>query len=93
MSEQTSQRPWSVEIYQVMDHDHQQRILKAFRELEYSSVGALGTQSGRDWFVVVKVCSIGDRIFVHKCIHAIDANAARTYSSGRPQQAGPISAS
>jgi hypothetical protein len=82
-----------VEIYQVTDHDHQQRILKVFRELEHPSVVALGTQGGRDWFVVVEVRSIGDRIFVHQCVYALDPHAARTYSSGRPQLAGPISAS
>jgi hypothetical protein len=76
-----------------MDHDHQQRILKVFRELEHPNVVALGTQSARGWFVVVEVRSIVDRILVRQCVHAIDASAARTYSSGRPQLAGPISAS
>jgi hypothetical protein len=93
VSEQASQRPWSVEIYQVLDHVHQQLILEVFHELAHPNVIALGTQSERDFFVIVEVCSLADRVFAHQTIYAIDAQAARTYSSGRPQLAGPPPAS
>ena len=93
VAEQPSQRPWSVEIYQVLDHNHQQRILHVFRELAHPNVIALGTQSGHDWFVVIEVSSLADRVFAHRTICAIDRHATRTYSSGRPQLAGPLPAS
>jgi len=93
VAEQTSERRWSVEIYQVLDHDHQQRILKVFRELARPTGVALGTQHGHYWYVIVEVSSSADRVFVSRTIHAIDKHAARTYSSGRPQLAGPLPAS
>jgi hypothetical protein len=93
VAEEPSQHPWAVEIYQVLDHDHQQRILKVFSEIAHPNVIALGTQSGRDWYVIVEVASIGDRTFASRTIHAVDRHAARTYSSGRPQLAGPLPAS
>jgi hypothetical protein len=93
VAELTSQQPWSIEIYRVIDHDHQQRILKVIREIGQPSVVALGTQSGPDSFVIVEVSSLSDRAFAHRTIRAIDSHAARTYSSGRPQLAGPLPAS
>lgn len=93
MAEPTPQRPWSIEIYHVRDHDHQQRILKVIREIGQPSVIALGIQSGPDSFVIVEVSSPSDRSFAQRTIQAIDSQAARTYSSGRPQLAGPLPAS
>jgi len=93
VAESVSQQPWSIEIFQVLDHDHQQRILKVFREIARPNVIALGTQSRLDWYVIVEVCSSTDRLFASRTVHAIDEHAARTYSSGRPQLAGPLPAS
>ena len=93
MSEQASQRSWSIEIYQVLDQDRQQRILEVFREVERSKVTALGTQSEHGWFVIVEVGSIDDRIFASRTVRVLDPRAALTYSSGRRQTAGSLPAS
>lgn len=93
MSEQASPRSWSFEIYQVRDVDHQQRILDVFRDIERPKVVALGTQSEHEWFVIVEVGSIEDRVFASRTIRVLDSRAARTYSSGHRQIAGSLPAS
>ena len=92
MSLQSQQSPWSVEIYEVADRDHQQRILQVFLEIARPHVVALGTQSGRNSYVIVEVSSAADRIFVRRTISAIDARARRTFSSGRSRMSGPMPA-
>jgi hypothetical protein len=93
MSEMSEQRQWSVEIFHVLDHDRQQRILEAFRDISRADVTALGTQSGRDWFVVVETGSWDDRFFARNTIAAIDAHATRAYSFQPPPVLGPMPAS
>jgi hypothetical protein len=90
VAEQASPHSWSVEIYQTLDRDRQQRILEVFRDIERPKVTALGTQSENHWFVIVEVRSIEDRTFASRTIRVIDPRAARTYSSGRPQLAGSL---
>ena len=85
--EQVPPQSWSIEIYHVLDHDRQQRILEVFREVERPKVVALGTQSEHDWFVIVEVRSIEDRVFASRTIRVLDPRAARTYSSGHRQVA------
>ncbi len=77
MPEQARRRPWSIEIYQVLDHDHQQRILEAFLEIEWPNVVALGTHGADDWFVIVGARSVTDGAFARRTINAIDRHAAR----------------
>jgi len=77
MPEQVRQHPWSIEIYQVLDHDHQQRILEAFLEIEWPNVVALGTHHADDWFVIVEARSTTDGVFARRTIHAIDRLASR----------------
>jgi hypothetical protein len=89
----TQQRRWSIEIYHVLDHDRQQRILEAFRDIGRAEVTALGSQSGRDWFVVVETSTVEDRFFVRSTISAIDEHATRAYTYRAPQLSGPIPAS
>ena len=84
MSSMSEQRRWSVEIYRVLDHDRQQRILEAFRDMARAEVTALGTQSARDWFVVVETCSWDDRLLARSTVAAIDVHAARAYSFRPP---------
>jgi len=93
VDEQVPPQSWSIEIYHVLDHDHQQRILEVFRDVERPKVVALGTQSEHDWFVIVEVGSIEDRVFASRTIRVLDPRASRTYSSGRRQMAGPLPAS
>jgi hypothetical protein len=91
VSVQSQQGRWSVEIYQVCDHDHQQLILEAFLEIARSDVVALGTQNGDHWFVVAEVSSVADKNYVRRTVKAIDEFATRTYSSTPPQFSGPLS--
>jgi len=81
---------WSVEIYEVVDHDHQQRILEVFLEIGQPHVVALGTQSGRRSYVIVEVSSEAERTFARKTITAIDTHATRTYSSKGSPVSGPM---
>jgi len=83
---------WSVEIYEVADHDHQQRILEIFLEIGHPHVVALGTQSGRRWYMVVEVASGADKLFVRRTISALDPRATRTYSSKPSLVPGPMPA-
>jgi hypothetical protein len=92
MSEMSDQRRWSVEIFHVLDHDRQQRVLEAFRDIGRDDVAALGTQSGRDWFVVVETSSWEDRFFARSTISAIDVHATRTYTFKAPDVVGPMPA-
>ena len=89
---QTQKKRWSVEIYEVSDHDHQQRILEAFLEIARPQVVALGTQSGRRSYVIVEVASGADKIFTRCTISAIDSQATRTYSSKVTPAPGPLPA-
>jgi len=90
---EAQQRRWSIEIFHVLNHDRQQRILQAFRDIGRAEVTALGSQSGRDWFVVVETSTVEDRFFVRSTIAAIDEHATRAYSHKAPQLSGPIPAS
>jgi hypothetical protein len=92
VSIQSPALPWSVEIYEVADHDHQQRILEIFLEIARPHVVALGTQSGRRSYVVVEVGSGADKLFVRRTISAIDPGASRTYSSKTSLAPGPMPA-
>jgi hypothetical protein len=92
MPPQSQKSHWSVEIYEVVDQDHQQRILEVFLEIGRPRVVALGTQSGRNAYVIVEVSSAADRIFARRTISAIDAHARCTYSSGRTRVSGPMPA-
>ncbi len=92
MAVQTQKTRWSVEIYEVSDHDHQQRILEAFLEIARPHVVALGTQSGHRWYVIVEVSSGSDKIFARCTISAIDDHATRTYSSRVSPVSGPLPA-
>ena len=92
MSLQSQTRHWSVEIYEVFDQNHQQRILEVFFEIGRPQVVALGTQSGRSAYVIVEVGSAADRIFARRIISAIDAHARRTYASTRSRVSGPMPA-
>ena len=90
MSVHVQDRRWSVEIYEVVDHDHQQRILEVFLEIGQPHVVALGTQSGRRSYVIVEVSSSAERTFARRTITAIDAHATRTYSSRVSPVSGPM---
>lgn len=92
MAVPTQKTRWSVEIYEVSDHDHQQRILEAFLEIARPHVLALGTQSGRRSYVIVEVSSSPDKIFAGCTISAIDPHATRTYSSKLSPASGPLPA-
>lgn len=91
MSRSSDSRRWSVEIFRVHSGERQQRILEAFRDIGRPEVTALGTQRGRDWFVVVETCSLEDRFFVRNTIASIDAYATRAYSFRPPNAVGPFS--
>jgi hypothetical protein len=92
MSEMSEQRRWSVEIFHVSGHDRQQRILEAFRDIGRTEVTALGTQSGRDWFVIVETCTWDDIFFVRNTVSTIDVHATRAYSYKSPSVLGPMPA-
>lgn len=81
---------WSVEIYEIVDHDHQQRILEVFLEIGQPNVVALGTQSGHRSYVVVEVSSGAESAFARRTITAIDSHATRTYSSKVSPVTGPM---
>jgi hypothetical protein len=93
MSEMSEQRHWSVEIFRVLDHDRQQRVLQAFRDIGQPDVTALGTQRGRDWFVVVETSSWEDGFFARSTISAIDVHSTRAYSFKAADVLGPLPAS
>jgi hypothetical protein len=93
MSGTSEQERWSVEIYQVLNHDRQQRVLEAVRDLARADVKALGTQRGRDWFVVVETSSWDGEYVARSAIAAIDAHAARRYSFKSPRVLRPLPAS
>jgi hypothetical protein len=90
MFEAPTKRRWSVEVYYVLDRDRQQRILEAFRDSTREEITALGTQSGRDWFVVVETGSVEDRFFARNTIKSIDVHATRSYSFKPSQVLGPM---
>jgi len=92
VSIQSQNTRWSIEIYEVVDQDHQQRILEVFLEIERPRVVALGTQNGRNSYVIVEVSSAADRTFAHRTISAIDAHARRTYRSSMSRVPGPMPA-
>ncbi len=92
VSTQSHDRRWAVEIYEVVDQDHQQRILEVFLEIARPQVIALGTQSGGSTYVIVEVSSGADRAFARRTITAIDAHARRTYSSTMSRVPGPMPA-
>lgn len=92
MPPQSQKSHWSVEIYEVVDQDHQQRILEVFLEIARPHVVALGTQSGRSSYVIVEVSSATDRTFTRRTISAIDTHARRTYTSSRSRVSGPMPA-
>ena len=92
MSIQSQNTRWSVEIYEVVDQDHQQRILEVFLEIGRPQVIALGTQSGRNSYVIVEVSSGDDSVFARRTISAIDAHARRTYTSNMSRVSGPMPA-
>jgi hypothetical protein len=92
MPQQSPKSHWSIEIYEVVDQDHQQRILEVFLEIGRPQVIALGTQSGRNSYVIVEVSSAVDRIFARRTVSAIDSHARRTYTSGRTRVSGPMPA-
>jgi hypothetical protein len=92
MPPQPQKSRWSVEIYEVVDHDHQQRILEVFLEIARPQVVALGTHSGRNAYVIVEVSSAADRIFARRTISAIDTHARRMYTSSRTGVSGPLPA-
>ena len=93
MSGTSEHEDWSVEIYQVLNHDRQQRVLEAFRDLARADVKALGTQRGRDWFVVVETGSWDGEFVARSAIAGIDVHAARRYSFTTPRVLGPLPAS
>jgi hypothetical protein len=91
MFEEPRKQRWSVEVYYVLDGDRQQRILEAFRDSSArEEITALGTQSGRDWLVVVETGSVEDRFFARNTIKAIDVHATRSYSFKPSQLVGPM---
>ncbi len=90
MSLQSQKSHWSVEIYEVVDQDHQQRILEVFLEIGQPHVVALGTQSGRSSYVIVEVTSSAEQTFARRTITAIDAHATKTYSSKVSPVSGPM---
>jgi hypothetical protein len=89
MFEVPTKRRWSVEVYYVLDRDRQQRILEALRD-SAREITALGTQSGRDWFVIVETGSVEDRFFARNIIKSIDVHAIRSYSFKPSQVLGPM---
>jgi hypothetical protein len=92
MSVQPHKSHWSIEIFEVADQDHQQRILEVFVDIARPQVVALGTQRGRSYYVIVEVSSEADRTFARLTISAIDAHARRTYTSNRSRVSGPMPA-
>jgi len=92
MSLQPLKSRWSVEIFEVVDRDHQQRILEVFLEIARPHVVALGTQSGHTYYVIVEVSLEADRTFVRQTISAIDTHARRMYTSSRSRVSGPMPA-
>ena len=92
MSVQSQNSRWSVEIYEVVDQVHQQRILEVFLEIGRPQVVALGTQSGRNSYVIIEVSSAADGEFARRTVSAIDAHARRTYTSNMSRVSGPMPA-
>lgn len=92
MPESHSPRQWSVEVHHVLDHDRQQRILEAFRDIGRPDVTALGTRNGGHFFVVVETSTVEDKFSARTTITAIDPHATRAYTFKAPQVAGPMPA-
>ena len=93
MSDSPHQPRWSIEVYHVMDHERQQRILEAFRDIGRADVTALGSQSGHDWFVIVETSSGNDKFLARSTIRTIDMHATRAYAYKNHQLTGPLPAS
>jgi hypothetical protein len=93
MSDSPHQPHWSIEVYHVLDHERQQRILEAFRDIGRADVTALGSQNGHDWYVTVETSTGGDKFFARSTICAIDRHATRAYSYKSAQLSGPLPAS
>lgn len=87
-----SSRPWSVEIYQAANQDHQQNILEAFRATGRPDVVALGTLSGPDSFVVVETSNKRAAFHARRAIFTIDPEARRTFKSGASGPPGLVPA-
>jgi hypothetical protein len=86
----SEQRRWSVEVYYVLSRQRQQRIMEALRDSAREEITALGTQSGRCWFVIVETSSVEDRFFARNTIKSIDVDAIRSYSFKPSQLLGPM---
>jgi hypothetical protein len=84
MADSFEDRTWSVDVYRVTDLDHQQRILRAFHDAARTDVTTLGTQNGSAWFVITETSSSDDRRWSRRTITALDTNAFRAYSFGKP---------
>jgi hypothetical protein len=89
MNEPSEHPRWSVDVFQVQDHEHQQTILQAFQDLDRQVV-ALGTQSGHYFFVIVETGLLSDRIFAWQTVKRLDVHARKSYSYRPPQYAGLI---
>ncbi len=90
MIESPRGKRWSVEIFHVLDHDRQQRVLEAFRDMARPDITALGTQSGRDWFVMIETSTVEDRFLARTTVTVIDTSATRAYSFKTPDFVGPL---
>lgn len=87
MTEPIEHRRWSVDVFQDLDHEHQQTILEAFRHLDKELV-ALGTQSGHYYFVIVETGLLSDRIYAWQTVRQLDIHARKSYSFRPPQYTG-----
>ncbi len=75
---------WSVDVFHVRDHEHQQIILDTLLRAE-RDLTALGTMTGHYEFVIVETCSVADRVFVWQTVRACDASARKSYSFRPPE--------
>lgn len=79
LDESSSTAGWKLRIYRVQDRVHQQRILTTFLRLGWPGVTVLGTQSGRDWFVIIECSAPTDDIRTSRIVMTIDPLATRTH--------------
>lgn len=85
LRDSSSPTRWKVQVFRVRGALHQRRILSAFRRIGRPGVIALGTHSGRDWFVVVECSSLPTEVRARRVVMTIDPHAVRTYAcEGRP---------
>ena len=89
----SSDHRWVVEIFEVLDHHHQQQVLELFRDIGRPDVSVLGTQDDRGWFIVVETSTSFDRIFARHIVMKVDPHATSTYLSKPPKMLGPTSVS